>query len=223
MLLHPTSDSNVSQVVVVDDHDLILQATASLITTHYPTLQLSFAQTAQDALEAIAQHCPTTIIIDLSIPESVGEPAQVNTGLKLLSTLMRDYPDLNIMVQSSYTKTLIRMRHEIENHQGGFIVADKVLPREELLRFIQWTMQGITHTKTLKRELEVKPEWLEVLQLAFNEGLQDHIIATRMNRSLRMIRRYWTKIQDVLGVYPGEGQNIRVLTLKRAREEGLID
>ncbi|NEN99535.1 MAG: DNA-binding response regulator, partial [Moorea sp. SIO3I7] len=43
----------------------------------------------------------------------------------------------------------------------------------------------------------------------------------------RAVRTYWTKIQDVLGVYPQdckqEGKNIRITTLNRAREEGLID
>jgi DNA-binding NarL/FixJ family response regulator len=71
--------------------------------------------------------------------------------------------------------------------------------------------------------LEVKPEWLEVLKLAFDEGLQDNAIAERMYKSERLIRHYWTKIQDLLEVYPEKGKNLRILTLKRAREAGLID
>jgi hypothetical protein len=38
-----------------------------------------------------------------------------------------------------------------------------------------------------------------------------------------MVRHYWTKVQDVLGIYPEEGKNIRLQTELRAREEGLID
>ena len=38
-----------------------------------------------------------------------------------------------------------------------------------------------------------------------------------------MIRNYWSKIRDVLGVYPDENQNIRTITQIRARETGLID
>ena len=44
-----------------------------------------------------------------------------------------------------------------------------------------------------------------------------------MNVCLRTVNNYWTKIRDALGVYPEEGKGLRILTLIRAREEGLID
>ncbi|MEO1352887.1 MAG: LuxR C-terminal-related transcriptional regulator, partial [Cyanobacteria bacterium J06635_15] len=68
-----------------------------------------------------------------------------------------------------------------------------------------------------------RPEWLEVLQLAFREGLQDKAIAEKMSISERTVRHYWTKVQDALGVYPNAGKNIRIQTEIRSREEGLID
>jgi DNA-binding NarL/FixJ family response regulator len=71
--------------------------------------------------------------------------------------------------------------------------------------------------------LEVKPEWLQVLQLAFQQGLQDKAIADQMKVSERTVRHYWSKVQDVLAVYPDPGKNIRIQTEIRAREEGLID
>jgi DNA-binding NarL/FixJ family response regulator len=68
---------------------------------------------------------------------------------------------------------------------------------------------------------------LEVLRLAFEEGLQDKAIAQRMCVAERTVRHYWTKIQDVLGIYPEdskqEGKNIRIETEIRARQAGLID
>jgi hypothetical protein len=64
---------------------------------------------------------------------------------------------------------------------------------------------------------------LRVLTLAFEEGLKDKAIAERMNVSERMIRHYWTKIYDLLGVYPDANKNLRIQTKIRAREEGLID
>ncbi len=71
--------------------------------------------------------------------------------------------------------------------------------------------------------LEVKPEWLTLLTLAFGEGLQDKAIAQRMRVSERTVRHYWTKVQDALEIYPEEGKNIRIQTEMRSREEGLID
>ena len=139
---------------------------------------------------------------------------------------MKFYPNLNIVVQSTYIKSLVRIRPDIDAHRGGFTVADKSLSSQEMLTRVEWALQGLTHTKDIKAiqtGLEVKPEWLTVLTLAFQQGLQDKAIAERLNVSERMVRHYWTKVQDVLGVYPEEGKNIRIQTEMRAREEGLID
>jgi DNA-binding NarL/FixJ family response regulator len=56
----------------------------------------------------------------------------------------------------------------------------------------------------MRNGLEVKPEWLEVLNLAFRDGLQDKAIAESMHVSERTVRHYWTKVQDALEVYPEE-------------------
>jgi DNA-binding NarL/FixJ family response regulator len=64
---------------------------------------------------------------------------------------------------------------------------------------------------------------MEVLRLAFKEGLMDKAIADEMKVAERTVRHYWTKVQDALGVYPEAGKNIRIQTEIRAREEGLID
>lgn len=70
---------------------------------------------------------------------------------------------------------------------------------------------------------EVKPEWIEVLNLAFKEGLEDKVIAKRLGVVPRTVRYYWSKVQDVLGVYPEDGKSLRIQTEQRAREEGFID
>ena len=44
-----------------------------------------------------------------------------------------------------------------------------------------------------------------------------------MNIAERTVRNYWTKIQDLLEVYPEEDKNMRIQTESRAREVGLID
>jgi DNA-binding NarL/FixJ family response regulator len=136
---------------------------------------------------------------------------------------MQDYPQLNLMVQSSNVKALIRIMPEIDNHQGGFTIADKSLPIDTFLMRMEWAMLGLTHTKDLQTDVEVKPEWLEVMRLAFEEGLQDKAIALSMHKSERMIRHYWSKIQDALEIYPEEGKNMRAQTQKKARDIGLID
>jgi DNA-binding NarL/FixJ family response regulator len=215
------------KILVVDDHELMLDGTLDLLRKQYSTAEFMTAQTVQDALSQVQNIEPNLAVVDLSIPEKRGMTAQIDTGIQLIQKLMKSYPNLNLMVQSSYVKALVRIRHDIDNHQGGFAVADKGLSKQEILVRVNLALQGGTHTKDLGRKIEVKPEWLEVLRLAFEEGLQDKTIAERMVIAERTVRNYWTKIQDVLGVYPEDckkdGKNIRIETEIRAREEGLID
>ena len=212
------------KVVVIDDHESVLRGTVSSLAQQYPEAEFCKAQTAQDALSAIQRTQPDLVVMDLSIPQQVGDKAQKETGIQFLRQLMQDFPGLNIVVQTMYPEVLIRLKPTINNHEGGFAIAPKSLSLQELLQRVDWTLQGLMFTpREMRSGLEVKPEWLEVLALAFQEGLQDKAIAERMHCSERTVRNYWTKVQDALGVYPEEGKNIRIQTEIRARAAGLID
>ncbi|MGK7948034.1 MAG: DNA-binding response regulator [Xenococcaceae cyanobacterium] len=220
------------KVLVVDDHHLILSGTIDILRKQYPELEIFIAKTAEDALYEIEKVEKKNsffelIIVDLSIPEKTGIDANVDTGIKLIKNLLNKYPTQNLMVQSSHAKALVRIKYEIDEHQGGFVIADKGLSEQNMLNRVNLAIQGATHTKDIKTGLELKPEWLEVLRLAFEEGLQDKIIAEKMHLHERTVRSYWTKIQDALNIYPEdckqEGKNMRILTEIRAREEGLLD
>lgn len=223
MMKHHLMPEQPLKILIIDDHRLLLSGTIALVRDRFPDAQIFSACSAKEALAQVMEHLPNLVIADLSIPETSGTVAHIEQGLGLLKGLMQDYPDLNLMVQSSNVKALIRIMPEIDDHQGGFTIADKSLPVEAFLTRMEWAMQGLTHTKDIQSDLEVKPEWLEVLRLAFEEGLQDKAIAQAMYKSERMIRHYWSKIQDALEIYPEEGKNIRALTQIRAREIGLID
>ncbi|WP_375507183.1 response regulator [uncultured Nostoc sp.] len=212
------------KILVVDDHELILNGTLDLLKRHYPQAKILTAKTTQNAIEQVEAFGPDLVIMDLSLPETSKDTAEINRGIKSLETLMKNYLTLNLVVQSSYVKALVRIKADIDAHEGGFTVADKGLSSQEMLSRIDLALKGVTHTKDLKMPpKEVKPEWIEVLNLAFEEGLEDKVIAERMRVAPRTVRHYWAKIQDVLGVYPEEGKSLRIQTEKQAREEGFID
>ena len=219
-----TAPTHSPTLVIVDDHEMILQGTLNTIRQDYPEAEVITAQTQKQALEAIAQRQPDLLIMDLSIPKQEGTASQIENGLQLLRSLLADYPTLNIVVQSAHIRPLIRLKPSIDNHQGGFVVADKGCSLKETLKKIDWGLQGVFCTPhEMRNGLEIKRPWLEVLTLAFVEGLKDKAIAQRMNVSERTVRHYWTKVQDALDVYPEDGCNIRIQTQLRAREEGLVD
>lgn len=212
------------KILVVDDHELILNGTIDLLKRHYAQAELFTAKTIQSTLQQVEALQPDLVIIDLALPETAGDSAEINDGIRSLRTLMKTYSTLNLVVQSSYVKALVRIKADIDVHEGGFTVADKGLSSQEMLNRIDLALRGVTHTKDLRMPPgEVKLEWIELLNFAFAEGLEDKVIADRMKVSLRTVRHYWAKVQDVLGVYLEDGKSLRIQTEKRAREEGFID
>lgn len=214
-------------ILVVDDHQLILTGTLDVLRREYSEADIVKAQTVKETLSIIQSRHLDLIVMDLSIPNTLGERAEIDSGIQLLQTLLKEYPHQNFLVQTSYVKALIRIKHEIDNHQGGFAISDKGLPEDEMLMRVNLALSGATHTKDIKTGIELKPEWVDVLRFAFEEGLTDKEISKRMYKSERAVRTYWTKIQDVLEVYPEDckqsGKNLRIQTEIRSRDEGLID
>lgn len=210
--------------IVVDDHESVLGGTVAAIQSAYPQAQIYTAATVVEAKDRIASVTPSAVVMDLSIPETPKDVPQTDTGIQLLRSLMTSHPRMNIVVQSAHVRSLVRLKPMIDSHEGGFTIADKSLPLKEMLTKVEWALQGLIFTpREMRSGLEVKPEWLQVLILAFQDGLQDKAIAEQMNVSERSVRHYWTKVQDALDVYPEPGKNIRIQTEIRAREEGLID
>jgi DNA-binding NarL/FixJ family response regulator len=214
------------KILVIDDHEAVVGGTIDILKKQYPGAEFLTSLTARTALNQVSSNQPDIVVMDLSIPENPGATARPDNGVQLLKTLMKDYPNMNLVVQSAHVRTLVRIRPDIDAHKGGFTVADKSLSSQQMLTRVEWALQGLTHTKDIKgihSGLEVRPEWLRVLTLAFEEGLTDKAIAEGMCVGERMVRHYWSKLQDALDVYPEDGKNMRIQTEMRAREEGLID
>ena len=216
--------SQLLTILVVDDHESVLDGTILALKQQYPQAQILKAQTAQDAIAKIRSFEPNLVVMDLSIPEQAGEIAKSEVGIELLRNILQDYPTLDIVVQSANVKALIRLRPQIYEHEAGFTVADKGASLQDMLTKVDWSTQGLIYTpKEMRTGLELKEEWLTLLELAFGESLQDKEIAKRMNVAERTVRHYWTKVQDALEIYPEAGKNIRIQTETIAREAGLID
>ncbi|WP_193195693.1 response regulator transcription factor [Nostoc sp. MG11] len=215
---------------LIDCHEICLNGTIEVLRSQYPDAKILTAQTAESTINQVSVLQPDLVVIDIYIPDKPGKIVSTNIGMQLLTNLMENYSNLNIVVQSAHIRTLVRMKPEIDAHKGGFTVADKSLSSQKMLARVKWALQGLTHTKDIKdiySELEVKPEWRMLLTLAFQEGLQDKAIAQRISVSERMVRHYWDKLQNALGIdgeeLKNQGKNLRIITQIRAREAGLID
>lgn len=212
------------RILVIEDHQYVLENLAQHLQQHYPNAQIVTANTVEHAMEKLAEWQPELLISDLAIPVQEGAEDKFENGIQLLRDVLKQYPNLNIAVLSSRVKALIRIKPLINEHKGGFAIIPKTLQMSNILSRVDWATQGeFFVNRELQTGVEIQPEWLTLLQLAFDEGLQDKEISKRMNISERTTRRYWDRIQDVLNIHPEAGSNKRTLTGKRAREEGLID
>jgi DNA-binding NarL/FixJ family response regulator len=210
--------------VVVDDHESVLEGTCRVLQNEYPEAKIITAATADKVADIVKDENPTLVVIDLSIPEKPGEESKPDTGVQLLRSLLTNHPTLNVVVQSAHVRTLVRLKPTIDAHQAGFTIADKSLPSHEMLVKVDWALKGLLYTPPeMRTGLEVKPEWLDMLKLAFIEELTDKAISQQMNVSERTVRHYWTRVQDALEVYPDSGTNIRIQTYNKARKAGLLD
>lgn len=218
------------KILLIDSYEIFLNGTVKILRSYYPNAKIYAATTVESALHQITIIKPDLVITDICIAQNVGEATRINNGIQLLKELLTNNPQINILVQSTYINTLVRIKSLIDNHDSGFVVADKSLSCREILNRVKWALLGETHTKDIKAinsGLELKPEWLRLLNLAFEEGYQDKAIAAHICVSERMVRHYWYKLQEVLDMNIEElkhqGKNLRVITHIRAREEGFID
>jgi DNA-binding NarL/FixJ family response regulator len=225
-----SSDRDLVAIFVVEDHPTTLAGIHSILERFGPSIQVTDFETLQAARAALKSHKPHLLVLDLQLPETLGDSASTETGIQFLKELMQSHTNLNIAIHTSYPDALVRIIPDIDNHQGGFTVTSKDSSTEKAFERFHAALQGYTHTRdirNLRAGLELKPEWLETLDLACKSGLQDRAIAGHLHVSESMVRNYWSKIYDVLGIFPEdeklEGRNLRIFTCLKAREDGLID
>ena len=212
--------------IIIEDHESSLLGTKAVLNAEFPSAEILTAQYSEKAQEIIRSCEPHLVIADLVLPESLYDEAKASTGRRLISLLMADYPNLNIVVQSAQPETLIRLKSTYELHQGSFVVIGKKQTMQEFLTLVRSALNvsGFFHTPSeMRRRIEVREEWSTALHLAYEEGLQDSAIAKRMNVSERTVQNYFQKLRDTLDVYLEEGQSIREQLAIKSRSLGLID
>ena len=72
--------------VVIDDHESVLGGTTAALQKAYPDIEILTADNSLRAQELIRSVSPQFVMTDLSIPESLGAPAQPQVGLSLLKS-----------------------------------------------------------------------------------------------------------------------------------------
>lgn len=210
-------------ILVVDDHEAVLQGTVPILRAQYPAAQIMTARDRATAWQLGQAELPELVVVDLSIPETVGGKASPSIGLNLLEQLMTLLPAPNVLVMTASVTALMRIRPKINTYGGGFAALDKANPLEAMAGLIDIAMRGAVHLPGLLRSRAAfEPDWLDLLHYRFEEGWTDRAIAKHLDISERTIRNYWVRIQDCLGIRDEPGLDSRVKIEIEARRLGLL-
>ena len=210
--------------LVVDDYDAVLQCLLPMLRASYPKATLIAAQDFETASARVQQQRIDLAILDLELPQRLGERPYCKNGVGLLKRAMQAKHASSILVLVESIQPLLRMKSEIYRYSAGFVAVDKTKPVKDVLRLVDLALSGSIHLPVEARShTEVKEKWVTVLRLKYQEGLSDRAIAKQLGICGRTLRGYWPRIQDMLGIYDDSNKDLRVQIGQAARQAGLID
>lgn len=198
------------QIVLVDDHNLLRNGLATLVTSLGYTVMYECSNGKQ-LIEKLPQHeTPTLILMDINMPEL--------DGFETTLWLTKNYPHIRVLALSMYDNesSIIRM---IKNGARGYILKDtdpaelreaihsvvskgfyySDLVSGRLIRCIRDDSDEDNHFDTQKAMLHLNEKEIEFLKLAATEMTYKEI-AGQMHLSPRTIDGYRDQLFQKLNV-----------------------
>ncbi|NJM96244.1 MAG: response regulator transcription factor [Phormidesmis sp. RL_2_1] len=226
------SSGDTLRILIVDDHEAILNGTVPFLQRQYHKAEILTARTLNETKELLHRHHAIhLLILDLSIPTDTNEPAQRQVGLSFLKQFLSCGTGPNLMVLSTSIKPVFRFRSSVNAYEGGFALLDKREPIENMLRAADLALRGSIYWPQKEGHdcffpagcVELDTRWVNALKLKFHQGLTDKAIAKKMSVSDRTIRNYWVRLQDNLGISDDPDKDPRIEAWKVVYELGIVD
>jgi two-component system, NarL family, response regulator len=200
------------QVLLVDDHPVILEGLAALIAQSPRMAVVAQAERGLEAVQAYERHRPDVTLADLSLPDM--------TGAELIARVRARHPDACFLVLTIHggAEDIYRA---VQAGCRGYLL--KNAPREELFRAIETVRSGARYfppevaSRLAERTAmdDLTPREQEVLSL-LAAGKRDREIALGLGLSQATVRSHLSSILSKLGV------NSRTQAILAAIELGLV-
>jgi len=125
---------NKIKVLLVDDHQIVRDGIFALLIKEHDIEIVGEASNGDELFEKLKFIKPDIIILDISLPKM--------SGIEIAGILKKDYPELRIIVFSSYTdeETIFK---SIRAGAKGFLPKDSM--REDLVEAIKKVYQGFEY------------------------------------------------------------------------------
>ena len=126
-----TGPSSVIQILTVDDHPLLREGIAALVSTQSDMKLVSEAANGHEAIEQFRKHRPDVTLMDLQMPQM--------SGIDAIAAIRAEFPDARIVVLTTYAGD-VQVLRALKAGARAYLL--KSLLRKELLETIRVVHAG---------------------------------------------------------------------------------
>lgn len=118
-------------VLLVDDQQLFREGLALILKQHFPEIVIKHAGSGPEALTLMQSHAVDVVLLDIGMPEM--------NGMEVVNFLLKDYPDLLILVVTQYNGEAM-IKHLLRSGVHGFIF--KSAASQEIKKALETVLDG---------------------------------------------------------------------------------
>jgi DNA-binding NarL/FixJ family response regulator len=188
-------------VILADDHTLVLEGFRRLLETHCELL--ATVGDGQRLLQAVAQHRPDIVILDISMP--------VMNGIEAARTLKARFPSMKLVFVTMHADPAY-IRAAFQAGASGYILKQSL--SDELTQALHTVLRGQTYVTPLIAKdvvdgvlshdkqplIELTARQQEVLQLIV-DGLSAKDIAAKLSISHRTVEFHKAQLMQQLDLH----------------------
>jgi len=183
-------------VIIADDHRLVAEGIAKLITDSKDINVTAIAESIDEARRLVTAHHPDVLLLDVAMPDG--------DGIDAISTLRQLYAPLRIIILTVYAEPNVVHRAKAAGANGYIL---KSTDSEELFNGIRTVAEGSSYicreTQTLMEHAEQPPTRLnnrerEILRLIV-KGHSIKEIADILNLGFETVHSYTKYLRQKLG------------------------
>ena len=185
-------------VALVDDHKVVTDALSEIIAKAEGISVIDKAYNIAECRQMLERCKPDVLLLDVSLPDG--------NGIDLCCEIRKLYPDLKILMLTSYAETNVVAR-ALDNGAHGYVLKNST--SEEVIEGIQTVAGGkrflcdqahVLFRRQTVKQVPLSPREQEVLKLIV-EGLTIGEIADKMCLGYETIRSYYKYIHLKLDVH----------------------
>ena len=193
-------------VFIVDDHPLVREGLTNLINGQSDLIVCGEAKDSGEAIDGIAKERPDVAIIDISLTNE--------SGLELIKHLVRQFPQVSLIVLSMHDEALYAeralragargyvMKHETSTNVLASIrrvLGGEVYVSERIVNRMALRLASSGQAADRSPVERLSDRELEIFQL-LGQGRTPSEIARDLNLSLKTVQAYCARAKDKFGV-----------------------